>query len=82
MGQHYRSNTEGGPLGFIKSLWNSMRWCQWVEPNEGATGENANVFFFRNRNGLGPAPSKMAPPIEEKVVKTKGMAVQVEDAEE
>ena len=60
MGQHYRSNTEGGPIGFMKSLYNSMRWCQWVEPSDGAKGENAGVLFYRNRNGLGVAPSQMA----------------------
>ncbi len=62
MGAHYRSDTEGGPLGFLKSLWSSMRWCQWVEPMEGAQGEDANVLFFRNRNGLGQAPAKIQAP--------------------
>ncbi|KAI9679209.1 MAG: Oleate hydroxylase fah12 [Caeruleum heppii] len=56
MGRHYRSNTEGGPLGFLKSLWSSARTCQWVEPMEGAEGEAKGVLFFRNRNGLGMAP--------------------------
>ena len=66
MGQHYRSNTEGGPLGFLKALWDSARWCHWVEPVEGAKGDSANVLFYRNRNGLGVAPAKMAAPGEEK----------------
>ncbi|GAB7365437.1 hypothetical protein MBLNU230_g6512t1 [Neophaeotheca triangularis] len=61
MGQHYRSNTEGGSLGFIRSMWNSARWCQWVEPNAGAEGDAANVFFFRNQNGLGVPPAKLEP---------------------
>lgn len=58
MGQHYRSNTEGGALGFIKALWSSSRTCQWVEPNEGATGEEAGVLFFRNHNKIGVPPAK------------------------
>ncbi|KIW93059.1 uncharacterized protein Z519_06909 [Cladophialophora bantiana CBS 173.52] len=58
MGRHYRSDTEGGALGFLKSLWKSMRWCNWVEPMEGATGDDAGVLFFRNRNGLGMSPVK------------------------
>jgi len=59
MGRHYRSDTTDGPIGFIKSMWKSMKWCQWVEPMEGATGEEAGVMFFRNRNGLGMPPAKM-----------------------
>lgn len=62
MGQHYRSDTKDGPVGFLKAMWNSSRWCQWVEPNEGAKGENSKVLFFRNRNGLGVAPAKIAAP--------------------
>jgi len=58
MGRHYRSDTKGGSLGFLKSIWTSMRWCNWVEPLEGAKGEDAGVLFFRNRNGLGLAPAK------------------------
>lgn len=57
MGSHYRSDTAGGPIGFIKSMYKSFRRCNWVEPNEGATGENAGVLFYRNRNGIGPAPA-------------------------
>lgn len=57
MGRHYRSDTKDGPIGFLKSMWSSFRRCNWVEPNEGATGENAGVLFFRNRNGLGVAPA-------------------------
>lgn len=61
MGRHYRADTEGGSLGFLKSMWKSARWCQWVEPNEGAgEGEEGGVLFFRNRNGLGVPPSKVA----------------------
>jgi omega-6 fatty acid desaturase (delta-12 desaturase) len=62
MGVHYRSNTEGGALGFLKSMWHSARWCQWVEPSEGAEGEGKGIFFFRNRNGLGTAPLKLSAP--------------------
>lgn len=58
MGRHYRSDTKDGSMGFIKSMWKSMRWCGWVEPLEGTTGENAGVLFFRNRNGLGLPPAK------------------------
>ncbi|KAI9053378.1 hypothetical protein LZ554_002337 [Drepanopeziza brunnea f. sp. 'monogermtubi'] len=61
MGKHYRADVRGGSLGFLKSLWSSARWCQWVEPSEGAVGEGKGVFFFRNRNGLGTAPLKMQP---------------------
>lgn len=60
MGQHYRSNTDGGSVGFIKSMWDITRWCQWVEPNEGANGENEKVLFFRNRNGLGVPPMNLS----------------------
>lgn len=56
MGSHYRSDTRGGAWGFIKAMYNSARWCQWVEPNEDATGEGKGVVFFRNRNGLGMPP--------------------------
>jgi omega-6 fatty acid desaturase (delta-12 desaturase) len=60
MGKHYRSNTEGGSVGFVKGMWTSARYCQWVEPTEGATGEAKGVFFFRNRNGLGVPPAKLS----------------------
>ncbi|KAH8658028.1 oleate delta-12 desaturase [Xylariales sp. PMI_506] len=53
MGKHYRSDTSGGSLGFITSLWKNTRRCQWVEPAEEAKGISANVLFFRNRNGIG-----------------------------
>ncbi|KAL1955543.1 hypothetical protein VTO42DRAFT_8422 [Malbranchea cinnamomea] len=59
MGEHYRSDTKDGPIGFLKALWKSYRWCNWVEPTEGATGEAAKVLFFRNRNGLGVKPQVM-----------------------
>jgi omega-6 fatty acid desaturase (delta-12 desaturase) len=61
MGRHYRADTRGGSLGFLASLWTSARWCQWVEPNAGAEGEDKHVYFFRNRNGLGLPPAKLAP---------------------
>ncbi|KAI1496828.1 fatty acid desaturase [Biscogniauxia marginata] len=61
MGRHYRSDTEGGSLGFIRALWRSARMCQWVEPSEGAKGEGKGVLFFRNSNGLGTKPLKMSP---------------------
>ncbi|KAL9615047.1 MAG: hypothetical protein Q9167_000470 [Letrouitia subvulpina] len=62
MGQHYRSDFKDGPVGFLKNMWKSARRCQWVEPSEGAQGENKGVLFYRNRNGLGTRPQKMAPP--------------------
>ncbi|KAL7628494.1 Oleate hydroxylase fah12 [Parahypoxylon ruwenzoriense] len=62
MGRHYRSDTKGGSLGFIKAMWRSARMCQWVEPSEGARGEGKGVLFFRNTNGLGTKPLKINPP--------------------
>jgi omega-6 fatty acid desaturase (delta-12 desaturase) len=59
MGKHYRSNTKDGSIGFLKSLWHSARWCQWVEPSEGAIGEGRSIYFFRNRNNLGTPPLKL-----------------------
>jgi len=59
MGRHYRANTEGGAVGFIKAMWTSARMCNWVEPTEGAEGEGKGVLFFRNRNGLGVPPAKI-----------------------
>ncbi|KAI5776433.1 fatty acid desaturase-domain-containing protein [Geopyxis carbonaria] len=56
MGKHYRSDTRGGALGFIKAIWTSSRWCQWVEPTEDAEGDGKYVVFFRNRNNLGVKP--------------------------
>ncbi len=53
MGKHYRADVRDGSVGFIKSLWNNSRSCQWVEPNEGVDGEGKGVLFFRNRNGVG-----------------------------
>lgn len=61
MGKHYRSNVEGGSIGFLKSLWTSARMCQWVEPSEGAKGEGKGVLFFRNHNGLGVKPAVIRP---------------------
>ncbi|KAL8820607.1 MAG: hypothetical protein Q9191_007478 [Dirinaria sp. TL-2023a] len=59
MGRHYRSDTQDGAWGFVKSLWKSARWCNWVEPVEGAEGEGQGVLFFRNRNGLGLPPASV-----------------------
>ena len=56
MGAHYRADTEGGSVGFLKSMWKSARMCQWVESCEGTEGEDQGVLFFRNHNGIGPAP--------------------------
>lgn len=56
LGSHYRSNTAGGSVGFVKSLWTVARMCRWVEPAAEATGISAEVLFYRNRNGLGPRP--------------------------
>jgi len=62
MGSHYRRDTKDGPLGFLRSLYTSARWCQWVEPSEGAKGEGKGVLFFRNRNGLGVKPLAVSDP--------------------
>ncbi|KAG9906847.1 hypothetical protein KCV02_g7335, partial [Aureobasidium melanogenum] len=62
MGQHYRSDVRDGPIGFLKAMYNSARWCQWVEPSEGAQGEGKGVLFFRNHNGLGVPPTKLSAP--------------------
>ncbi|PSN67829.1 delta(12) fatty acid desaturas-like protein [Corynespora cassiicola Philippines] len=64
MGKHYRADTEGGSIGFLRAMYKSARMCQWVEPSEGAQGEGKGVFFFRNRNGLGTAPMKLSAPVE------------------
>ncbi|KAF2755067.1 hypothetical protein EJ05DRAFT_488620 [Pseudovirgaria hyperparasitica] len=61
MGVHYRSDTRGGPIGFLKSMWRSARMCQFVEPSEGAKGEGQGVLFYRNHNGHGPSPLKLSP---------------------
>ncbi|MCJ1470672.1 hypothetical protein MMC07_009319 [Pseudocyphellaria aurata] len=61
MGKHYRSDVKDGSIGFLKSIWKSARWCQWVEPSEGAQGEGKGVLFFRNRNGNGVPPMKLVP---------------------
>ncbi|KAH8645519.1 putative Delta(12) fatty acid desaturase [Xylariales sp. PMI_506] len=62
MGRHYRADTKNGSIGFLQAMWRSARMCQWVEPSEGAKGEGKGVLFFRNRNGFGTKPVKMAPP--------------------
>jgi omega-6 fatty acid desaturase (delta-12 desaturase) len=71
MGQHYRANTENGSLGFLQSMWTSVRMCHWVEPSEGAQGEGKGVFFFRNRNGLGVPPQKLAAPVAKPIAGTR-----------
>ncbi|KAI5294745.1 hypothetical protein KEM52_003303 [Ascosphaera acerosa] len=58
MGKHYKANTEGGSWGFLRAMWTTARTCQWVEPNEGAEGENKSVLFYRNRNNIGLPPMK------------------------
>lgn len=62
MGKHYRADVSEGPIGFIKAMWKSARWCQWIEPSEGAEGPGKGVLFFRNRNGLGVTPMKVPAP--------------------
>jgi omega-6 fatty acid desaturase / acyl-lipid omega-6 desaturase (Delta-12 desaturase) len=64
MGPHYRANVEGGSLGFLKSIWTSSRWCNWVEPSVDAKGEGKSVLFYRNRNGLGVPPTKTETPLK------------------
>ncbi|EJT71130.1 Delta(12) fatty acid desaturase [Gaeumannomyces tritici R3-111a-1] len=59
MGKHYRSDTAGGPAGFLAALWKSSRMCQWVEPSAEATGAGKGVLFFRNRNSIGTKPMKL-----------------------
>ncbi|KAH0551688.1 Oleate hydroxylase fah12 [Trichoglossum hirsutum] len=59
MGEHYLANTKEGPIGFIKSAWKNVRWCQWVEPSAGAEGLGKDVLFYRNRNKLGTAPMNL-----------------------
>ncbi|KAF1814546.1 hypothetical protein P152DRAFT_277717 [Eremomyces bilateralis CBS 781.70] len=61
MGKHYRSDTKHGMFGFLYAMWKSTRWCQWVEPNADAEGEGKGVMFFRNVNGHGVRPTKLAP---------------------
>ena len=59
MGKHYKSDVEGGPVGFIKALYKSARMCQRVEPSEGAVGAGKNILFFRNHNNIGTKPMTM-----------------------
>ncbi|KAF2801005.1 oleate delta-12 desaturase [Melanomma pulvis-pyrius CBS 109.77] len=59
MGPHYRSNTKGGPIGFVKALWTNFRLCQWVEPSEGVGEDMQHVLFYRNKNGLGVRPANV-----------------------
>ena len=71
MGEHYRADVRGGSIGFLKAIYNSARWCQWVEPSAEAEGEGKGVLFFRNRNGLGVPPAKMADPSQKAPVSMK-----------
>ncbi|OAA61748.1 oleate delta-12 desaturase [Niveomyces insectorum RCEF 264] len=64
MGKHYRSDVREGPIGFIKALYKSARMCQWVEPSAEATAKGQGVLFFRNHNGIGTKPTKLAPVAE------------------
>ncbi|KAI9643342.1 hypothetical protein NHQ30_007961 [Ciborinia camelliae] len=53
MGEHYKSDTKNGAFGFLASMWQNIRWCQWVEPCEGAVGDGKAIWFYRNSNHLG-----------------------------
>lgn len=64
MGRHYRADTKGGIIGFLKAMWSCSRTCQWVEPSEGAKDEGKGVLFYRNRNNRGLQGAKMAAPKE------------------
>ena len=59
MGQHYLSDTKEGSIGFIKNIWRSARWCQWVEESQDAKGDGKDILFYRNRNSLGVPPIVM-----------------------
>ncbi|KAJ9249901.1 hypothetical protein DTO207G8_6381 [Paecilomyces variotii] len=50
MGRHYRRSDNTGLIGFLEDLWKSYRLCQWVEPADGAEGENKGVLFYRSHN--------------------------------
>lgn len=60
MGDNYHSDAESGWMGFFHALWKSSRICQWVEPSAGTKGENQAVLFYRNINGIGVPPAKVA----------------------
>lgn len=62
MGIHYRADCEDGLWGFLRAMWTNSRTCQWVEPSTGAQGDGKSVLFYRNRNGRGVPPMKMAAP--------------------
>ncbi|KAF8471958.1 delta(12) fatty acid desaturase [Kalaharituber pfeilii] len=85
MGKHYRSDTKDGPWGFLRAIWTSARWCNFVEECEGAEGEEKAVLFFRNRNGLGLAPKKdediTAKERKETAVGKTGLVGLVDDSE-
>jgi omega-6 fatty acid desaturase / acyl-lipid omega-6 desaturase (Delta-12 desaturase) len=46
---HYRSDTGGGNLGFIKRVYSNVRKCREVERSEDAKGEGKQILFFRTR---------------------------------
>ncbi|KAL9124782.1 MAG: hypothetical protein Q9217_005925 [Psora testacea] len=62
LGCHYRSNTKGGAIGFLRAMWTSARLCCWVEPSEGAEGEGKGVLFYRNNNKKCIPPVKLDAP--------------------
>lgn len=59
MGRHYRSNTKGGPVGFVKALYTNFRECQWVEPTEGVGEDMQHVLFYQNKNRIGVRPATL-----------------------
>lgn len=61
LGAHYRSDVDGGAIGFVRALWNNSRICQWLEAAPDARGDGKKVLFYRNRNGLGLPPAKITP---------------------
>ncbi|RPA84242.1 oleate delta-12 desaturase [Ascobolus immersus RN42] len=75
MGEHYRSDTKGGPWGFIRALFTAPRVCQFVEESEGAEGEGKGVVFFRNANGIGPKPRDLKDVIDRRNVKVPNASV-------
>ncbi|KAH8812301.1 oleate delta-12 desaturase [Xylogone sp. PMI_703] len=59
MGIHYRRDPSTGMFAFLRALWINYRTCQWMEPTEGAKGQNQAILFFRNHNGIGIPPAKI-----------------------
>ena len=60
MGSHYRTAAYTWWTGFLKALRIGARTYQWVEPTAGSVGEGKAVLFFRNKNGIGVPPAKIA----------------------